>query len=100
LDGEDGPQELAGTVVPGGRRRSLWGALLDDDAAVEEHDAIGGLAGESHLVGDDQHRHPGVCEVAQHRHHLAHQFGVQCAKDKQSPTLNCPREITCWSVDA
>ena len=32
-------------------------ALLDDDAAVHEDDAVGDLAGEAHLVGDDDHRH-------------------------------------------
>jgi drug/metabolite transporter (DMT)-like permease len=62
---------LGGDTSAAIRRRNVWVrgccgllmtsdlgvALLDDDAAVHEDDPVGDLAGEGHLVGDDDHRH-------------------------------------------
>ena len=53
------------------------GALLDDHAAVDEQHAVGDLAGEAHLVGDDDHGHAVVGELAHHAEHLADQFGIE-----------------------
>jgi hypothetical protein len=49
-------QELEGPWLLGAREDAFGLALLDDAAPVEEADAIGDLAGEPHLVGDEQHR--------------------------------------------
>ena len=55
----------------------LGRSLLDDAAGVEEADAVGRVAGEAHLVGDDEHRHAGLAEVADHRQHAADELGVE-----------------------
>ena len=52
-------------------------ALFDDAAAVHEDDAVGYLAGEGHLVSDDDHRHPIRGQLAHHREDLTDEFGVQ-----------------------
>jgi twitching motility protein PilT len=52
-------------------------ALLDHDAVVHEHDPVGDLAGEAHLVGDHHHRHALLGEVAHDGEHLADQLGVE-----------------------
>src|SRR5438445_10642875 len=50
---------------------------LDDAAAIHEDDAVGDLAGEAELVGDDDHRHAAQSEVAHHRQHLADQSAIE-----------------------
>src|SRR2546423_8893572 len=52
-------------------------ALLDDLAFVHEDHTVADLAGELHLVGDDQHRHALAREVAHHHEHLADELGVE-----------------------
>src|SRR6266436_7496758 len=44
---------LLGRVV----EHLLGRALFDDDAVVHKDDAVGDIAGEAHLVGDDDHGH-------------------------------------------
>src|SRR3954452_17020062 len=44
-------------VLRVGEERSRF-ALLDDDPAVHEDDAVAHLAGETDLVGHHDHRHP------------------------------------------
>src|SRR5665647_1365730 len=44
--------------------------LLDDLAVGHEHDAVGGLTCEAHLVGDDDHRHARLCQCDHHVEHL------------------------------
>ena len=56
-------------------------ALLGDHAMVHEHDPVGDLAGEVHLVGHDQHGHAARGEVAHHGQHLADQLRVERARD-------------------
>ena len=53
------------------------GALLDDAAAVHEEHAVGDLAGELHLVGDDEHGLALDGDAAQKIEHLADPFGVE-----------------------
>src|SRR5579862_3060474 len=55
-------------------------ALLEDDALVEEADAVGDLAGEAHLVRRDQHRHPAGGELANHLEHLGHELRIERAR--------------------
>ena len=55
-------------------------ALLDDDAGIHEDDAVGDLAGEAHLVGDHDHRHAALGEVAHDLEHLADQLRVERAR--------------------
>ena len=59
------------------RARSRGWPCLDDDALVHEHHAVGDLAGEAHLVGDDDHRHAVVGEPAHHVEHLADELRVE-----------------------
>ena len=56
-------------------------ALLDDHAAVHEHDLVADLFGEAHLVGDDEHRHPFRGELAHRVEHLFDELGVEGAGD-------------------
>ena len=44
---------------------------------VHEHDRVGDLAGEPHLVGDHDHRHPVSRERAHHVEHVADELGVE-----------------------
>ena len=48
---------------------------------MEEADAVADLAGERHLVGGDQHRHPVGLQAADHVEHLADEFGVERGGD-------------------
>ena len=50
--------------------------LLDDLAMVHEDDFIGNLAGKSHLMGDDQHRHAVFGQIPHDLKHLCDQFWV------------------------
>ena len=56
-------------------------ALLDDPALVHEDEPIADLAGELHLVGDDEHRHPDPGEVAHHDQHLADELRIERGGD-------------------
>ncbi len=48
---------------------------LDDLALVHEHDAVGDLPGEAHLVGDDQHGHAVLGELHHGVEHLLDHLG-------------------------
>ena len=81
---------LSARRVPAGRpacadagclKISAGSAFLGDHAMVHEHDAVGDLAGEVHLVGDDEHGHAARGEVAHDGQHLADQLGVERAGD-------------------
>ena len=52
-------------------------ALFDDLAGIHENDAVGDLAGEAHLVGNHDHRHPGFRQLADYRQDLADQFRIE-----------------------
>ena len=47
---------------------------------VHEHDLVADLAGEAHLVGDDDHRHPLRGQLAHHVEDLLDQLGVEGAR--------------------
>jgi len=49
--------------------------LLDDPALVDEHQMVAHVAGELHLMRDDDHRHPAAGQVAHHDQHLADELG-------------------------
>src|SRR5690348_15376066 len=53
---EDLAEEVLGAVGPRVGEERLRRRVLDDLAVGHEHDAVGRLAGEAHLVGDDDHR--------------------------------------------
>src|SRR4051812_4920735 len=55
----------------GAREHLLRRCLLRDQALVHEDHAVGDLAGEAHLVGDDEHRHAAAGEVAHHAQDFA-----------------------------
>ena len=50
-------------------------------ALVEEADLVGHLAREAHLVRGDDHRHAARLELADRVEHLAHELGVERARD-------------------
>src|SRR3954452_2400103 len=56
-------------------------ADLGDPPVVQEGDPVGDLAGEAHLVGRGQHRHPRLFQLADRRQHLADQLRVEGACD-------------------
>ena len=57
--------------------KELGVALLDDDTAVHEEDAVRSVAGKLHLVRDDDHRRLVLGQLAQDAQHLAGQLGVK-----------------------
>jgi hypothetical protein len=64
------------SAVSGWLNRLRWAHLMDA-AGVHEHDAVGHLAGEVHLVRDHQQRHALVGQRLHHPQHLADQLGVE-----------------------
>ena len=62
-----------------GGEELLGGRLLDDRAVGHEEHAVGRLAGEAHLVGDDDHRHAVFGEADHHVEHLVDHLGVERA---------------------
>ena len=64
-----------------GLSRTVFGlALLDHDAAVHEDDLVADLAGEADLVGDDEHRHPFLGQLAHRVEDLFDELGVERAR--------------------
>ena len=55
------------------------GALFKDFTAVDEDDAVGDLAGNAHLVRDDDHRHALGRQLLHDGEHLADHLGVERA---------------------
>jgi hypothetical protein len=53
------------------------GPLLHDDAAIDEQDTIGDVAGKSHFMGDHDHGHAVVRKLAHHGKHVADEFGIE-----------------------
>lgn len=55
---------------------------LDDLTVVKHDDAIRGLSGKAHLMGDNEHGHvPAVREIAQDLEHLTNQLGIEGRRD-------------------
>ena len=93
-----------------GAERGRW-PRLDDPPFVHEHDAVGDVHREVHLVGDDEHRHAGAGERSHHvedagdelrverRRRLVeqHQLGVEgqrsCDRDALLLTAGQPRRV-------
>ena len=59
---------------------ALAWAVLQQAAAVEEGHGVAGVAGETHLVGDDDEAGAGFLQVAHHVEHLGGEFRVQGAR--------------------
>ena len=65
-----------------GSPKMLFGRTgLDDDAALQEADAVGYLTGEAHLVRCDQHCHALVREFADEVEHLRDELRVERGRD-------------------
>jgi hypothetical protein len=75
------PQELPRSLLAWTVEHVGGGALLDDPAFVHQEDAVPDLAGELHLVGDDEHRHARLGEVAHDDKHLADELRVERGRD-------------------
>ena len=56
-------------------------ALLDDHPLVHEDHLVGDVPGEAHLVGDHEHRHPLLRQLAHHVEHVLDQLRVEGAGD-------------------
>ena len=54
-----------------------WRPAFHDHAGVHEHQLVGDLSGEPHLVGDDDHRHAFLGKLFHHREHFADQLRVK-----------------------
>ena len=59
-----------------GEKQCRW-RLFDDLALVHEDHGVGDLAGEAHLVGDDDHRHPLLRELDHDVEHFLDHLGVE-----------------------
>ena len=74
---QDAVQEILRPRVLRLIEHGLRRALLDDDAAIDEQHPIGDITSEPHFVGDHDHGHAVVGELAHHRKHVADQFGIE-----------------------
>src|SRR5699024_3127149 len=72
-------EEPLGALGLRGVEELLGGALLDDAPIVHEEHAIADLAGEPHLVGDDDHGHALFGQLLHHGQDLADELGVEGA---------------------
>ena len=66
----DPSQKIARPLLARRRENLPGGTFFEDGAAVQEDHAIRDFPGKSHLVGDDQHRHPLVGESSNHGENL------------------------------
>src|SRR5215211_4797053 len=74
---QDLGQEVLGPVRLGVGEEGLRVGRLDDPAAVHEDHPVGRLAGEAHLVGDDDHRHAVARQADHDVEDLADHLGVE-----------------------
>src|SRR6266446_2787434 len=72
--------EGARAVVAGVLEDRRGRALLDDQAVVHEHHAIGGVAGKAHFVADHDHGHAAFTQGAHDFEHRADQLGIERAR--------------------
>jgi hypothetical protein len=70
-------EEQLGAVLARVLEEVLGGADLDDLAVGHEDHPVGDLAGEAHLVGDDDHRHAGLGQLLHRVEHLVDHLGVE-----------------------
>src|SRR5712691_5874305 len=76
---EDFLEEALRALLAGAAKEGLGLAGLHDHALVHEDDAVGDLAGEAHLVGDDDHGHALAGEVQHDVEHFVDDFGIERA---------------------
>ena len=69
-------EEGLGARLARGAERGRW-PRFDDPALVHEHDAVGDVHREVHLVGDDEHRHAGGGERSHHVEDPGDELGVE-----------------------
>ena len=74
---EHAAQEIARARMPWIAEHLGGGTRLADPAVVQEGDAIGDLARETHLVRDHDHRHAVGGQLTHHAEHLADQLGIE-----------------------
>ena len=65
--------------VSGWSKRRAGVAVFQKAAVVEEGDVVAGVAGEAHLVGDDDEARAGFGEVAHDVEHFRGEFRIQGA---------------------
>ena len=73
-------QKRAGAIVLGVVDDLASRPLLHDDTAVHEDEVIGHIAGEAHLMGDNDHGHVLGRQIADDLQHLAGQLRIQRAR--------------------
>ena len=76
---EDSVQELSRPLLLGVPQHLRGRPALDHDAAVEEDDLVGHMAGKRHLVRGDEHRHPLATQLAHEVEHLTDELRVEGA---------------------
>src|SRR5438552_11103619 len=92
------PPPLTPTLFPYTTLFRSGRAILDDAAAIEKHDAVADIARERDLVGDDDHGHAVLGELAHDAQHLADQLGVERRGDRKSTRLNSSHQIISYAV--
>ena len=83
-------QKFAGALLLRVRKELLRGGLLHDDAVLHEDGLGRNVPRKAHLVGDDQHGHPLLGQLAHDREHFARQFRVQGRGGIRSGRFTCP----------
>src|SRR5438552_14604243 len=73
-------EEALGALLVRAREKGLGLTGLHDDALVHEDDAVGHLAGETHLEGHDDHGHALAREVQHDVQHLVDDLRIERAR--------------------
>src|SRR6476661_7926763 len=74
---EDLPEEVLRAIRTGLGEERVGRGVLDDLAVGHEHHAVGGPAGEAHLVGHHEHRHALLRQRGHHVEDLLDHLGVE-----------------------
>jgi len=72
-------QEGAGTVVLGPCKNVFWCPFLDDHAAIHEDNPVGCFTGKCHFVGDYDHCHAALAQLAHDVQHATDELRIECA---------------------
>ena len=70
-------EKSAGAGLTRGSEDFSRRTVLGDEPAVHENDPGTDVPRKGHLMGDNQHVQPALCQIAHDGQHFAHHFGIQ-----------------------